>query len=382
MKIFPRKNFQSGVALIIVMCAIVVLSILAAAFAYSMKVETKLAATVNNDQRLVWLARSGVELACWELAQEAAIPNKPFDSLNDVWAGGTGGIYVSNSVLSGISLNNYPIGDGSVSVKMVDLERYANINIADPTLLQRALTLMGVDADSMSTVCDSILDWTQPGDTARIAGAKDDYYQGLNPPYHCKSAPIDSMQELLLVKGIWNHPEIYDPKTYGGSVSNHQTSAFQHKLGLGTAPGEIPDYPFGLKDLFTPFSNGQINLNTADVNVLQLIPGVETDIAASILQLRSGPDGIDGTDDDGIRNVNQLSTVIDPAIVQQLSRYCGVRSSTFRVTVTAKIGDQSRDYTAILIRNGRNVSVNSFYWDTGDKPLQISSDLPETTVAQ
>src|SRR6185312_1036207 len=92
MKISIRKKLRAGVALIIVMIAIVVLSIFAAAFAYSMKVETKLASTVNNDQRLVWLARSGAELARWELVEEASIPNKPFDSLNDYWAGGSGSI--------------------------------------------------------------------------------------------------------------------------------------------------------------------------------------------------------------------------------------------------------------------------------------------------
>ncbi|HXF10300.1 MAG TPA: general secretion pathway protein GspK [Desulfuromonadaceae bacterium] len=365
MKFHASSRRHEGVALIIVMIAIVVLGILAAAFAYSMKVETHLAATANSNQRLVWLGRSGVELARWVLVQEASIPGEPYDAKNQIWAGGSGSPGESNSVLTGLSLTDYPIGEGTVSLKIEDLERYANINTASSEELHQALTVMGVDADSISVVSDSIQDWVDPDDAPRIAGAEDDYYQSLNPPYNCKNAPIDDVSELLLIKGIWNQPEIF----FGGTASNHAPSAFQHKLGVGRTPNEIPDYPFGLKDVFTPFSNGRINVNTADANVLQLIPGIDANVAASILALRAGPDGADGTEDDTpFQSVNQLTMAnIDSRIVGQLSRYCTVRSATFKVTVTAKTGLFSRDYEAILYRNGRNVQVVSFYWETENK---------------
>ena len=52
-------------------------------------------------------------------------------------------------------------------------------------------------------VANSILDWLDPtSDTPRTDGAKDDYYSSLSPPYHCKNGPIDSLEELLLVKGV------------------------------------------------------------------------------------------------------------------------------------------------------------------------------------
>lgn len=362
----PSSRSRHGIALIIVMIAIVVLGILAAAFAYSMKVESHLAATAGSNQRLLWMGRSGVELARWILVQQASIPGEPYDSKNQIWAGGPGGIGESNSALSGISLTDYPVGDGgTVSLKIVDLERFANVNTASSEELHQALTLMGVDADSVSVVSDSIQDWVDSDDAPRIAGAEDDYYQGLNPPYNCKNAPIDNLPELLLIKGIWNQPEIF----WGGTASNHPPSAFQHKLGVGTSPGQAPDYPFGLKDLFTPFSNGRINLNTADANVLQLIPGIDANVAASIMQVRAGPDGADGTEDDTpFQSVAQLANAnVDGNVAAQLSRYCTVRSATFKVTVTAKTGLFSRDYEAILFRNGRNVQVVSFYWETENK---------------
>jgi type II secretory pathway component PulK len=360
MKIRLRPQ-SDGIALLIVMCAIFVLSILAAGLAFSMKVESKLAVSTDTNQRLVWLGRSGVELARWVLAQEATL--QPYDSLNQIWAGGTGSIGETNSALAGISLDNYQIGDGTVSVKITDLERFANINTAPAPEIQQALTLMGVDADEISVVSDSIQDWVQPGDAPRIAGAKTDYYMGLNPPYNCKEAPMDDLSELLLVKGIWDHPEIY----WGGDATNHPGASFQHKLGFGNAPGAVPDYPFGLVDLFTPFSSGKININTADANVLQLLPGVDANAAASILKFRAGPDGVDGdADDTPFQSIGQLSAAgVNPEAVAQMGRLCDVRSATFKVTVTAQIGSYKRDFNAILYRppGGRAVEVVSFYWN-------------------
>jgi len=361
MKLSYCNQSRQGMALVIVMCAVIMLGFLAAAFAAAMKVETRLSINSNNDPRLNWLGQSGVQLASWVVAQEASIPNEPYDSLNQYWAGGAGSAGESNSVLAGVKLDNYPIGEGTVTVKMTDMERFANINTADTPELQQALTLMGVDADSISVIADSIQDWIDNDDMPRIAGGESDYYQGMNPPFNAKNAPIDDMSELLLMKGIREHPEIF----WGGSASNLPPSAIHHQLGFGHAPGQPANYPFGLNDLFTPYSNGRININTANANTLQLIPGVDANVAASILQMRAGPDGADGTEDDTpFQSVNQLVTAgVNSSVVAQMSRYCSVRSATYKVTVTAKIGASTRDFNAILYRNGRNVQVVSFYWN-------------------
>ena len=364
MKIFPRKN--SGIALIIAMIAVTVLSILAAGLWYAMKVETRLAQNADSETQLYWLGRSGVEYARWILSQQLAVASEPYDALNQKWAGGPGSDAESNSVLAGISLDNYPVGDGTVSLKIIDLERKININSAGPDVLQQTLTLMGVDADSISVVSDSIQDWIDTDDAPRLAGAESDYYQTLTPPYYAKNAPIDDLSELLLIKGVT--PEMYDPETYGGS--NVTASPFQHKLGLGNSPDQTPDYPFGLKDVFTPVSTGRININTAGTNVLQAVLGVDASVAAAIIQQRA--DGIDGTEDDTpIRNVTLAlqSAGVNQLVIQRFGRLLTTRSSTFEVHVTAKIGDYSREYTAILFRNsGTDIEVFGFYWKDASNP--------------
>ena len=350
MKATPRHN-SDGIALIMVMCAIFVLSALAAGFVLSMKVETRLAQNANSEQQLLWLGRSGVELARYVLMQHPQ--GEPFDSLNQKWAGGSGSLAESNSVLSSLSLDNYPVGDGTVSIKIIDLERKVNINTANSQMILQALTLMGVDANDISVVSDSILDWISPAGPPRVAGAESDYYQGLAVPYYAKNAPIDDLSELLLVKGVT--PEMY----WGSNATNHTPSVFQHKLGLGTAPGQTPDYPFGLVEIFTPFSSGKINVNTADVNVLQMIPGVDAAMADAIVKQRAGPDGVDGTEDDiPFSNPGQLG-----GFGIKDTSACDTRSFTFEVHVTAQIGDYKRDYVAILARtSGTDIQVLSFYW--------------------
>ncbi len=359
MKISAQTRPQ-GIALFIVMIAIFVLSVMAAIFATSMKVETKLAQNAGHEEQLLWLGRSGVELARYVLAEQMTIPGEPYDSLNQVWAGGPGGLAESNSPLAGISLDNYQVGDGTVSIKIIDLERKVNINTANTPTLQQALILMGVGADRISVIADSIQDWIDPDDNPRLAGAESDYYQSLNPPYYAKNAPIDDLSELLLVKGIAEHPEIY----WGGSATNHVPAAFQRKLGFVNSPFQAADYPFGLKDIFTPLSTGRININTADANVLQMLPGVDETTAQNIIKLRAGPDGADGTEDD--------TPIVNPGELAQAGLFrqrpfplCTTRSSTFEVHVIARIGDYQREFIAILYRNSpADIQILNFYWKT------------------
>ena len=358
MKLRTRKP-SSGIALILAMIAIFVLSSLAAGLALSMKVETRLAQNADSEQQLLWLGRSGVELARYVLSQQLTIPNEPYDSLNQIWAGGPGSLASSNSPLCGLSLDHYPVGEGTVTVKIVDLERKLNINSATPDVIQEALNLMGVDANDISVVSDSIEDWIDNDDLPRVAGAESDYYQGLPLPYYAKNAPIDDLSELLLVKGITR--EMYE----GTSATNRVTSAFEHKLGFGQAPGQPPDYLFGLKDIFTPVSSGRVNINTADANVLQVLLNGDATTAEAIMKARAGPDGVDGTDDDTpFRSPGDLARIgISGQAAQQLDRVCTTRSSTFEVHVTAQIGDYHREYIAILYRNtGTDIQVVSFYW--------------------
>ena len=345
MKIFSAKK-QRGFAVIIALVAVTVLTLLAGAFAYAMKIETRLAANTNDDEQFYWVGRGGVERACWWLALEGG---QPFSSKLQYWNRGPGDGPETNSLLAGESLDSFPVGEGTVSLTMTEQESKININTADGPLIQQTLTAMGADANDISVVADSILDWIDPDDATRPAGAESDFYLGQMPSHNAKNAPIDNLDELQLVKGITR--DMFN----GGSSAPSNTPFPEHQLGFGHAPGQEPNYAFGLKDVFTPFSSGKINLLTADDKVLQLIPGIDTAAAQAIETARDS--------DPPIRNVAQLlaNAGINPADAGRVTRYTDSRGSTYEIRATATIGQISHEYTAVVFRTGANVMVVSFY---------------------
>ena len=352
-----------------VLIVIMVLGILAGGFAYSMKVETKLARNASLDPDLEWLGRSGVELAKWVLAEEAGGPLGPVDCKMKKWAGGPGD---TNSPVAGVPLDHYELGAGWVSVKIVDNDRKFNINVANEIILRQGLTLVGADAAAQATIIDSILDWRDPDNQTHMSGTESDFYKTLSPgnsplggPYVAKNGLIDDMSELLAVQGLMEDPDIF----WGSQAGSHV------RLPVGNMRSrqsrfEKPIYAVGLIDLFTALSSRQININTASATVLQLIPEIDENIANAIISGpggRAGPDGADGTEDDtpfrSPQEIGRIPGFGNPALLGQIGRYFTVRSLVFEVQVNAHIGNYHRNYVAVLRRNGpRDIQVMSFYW--------------------
>ncbi len=57
-----------------------------------------------------------------------------------------------------------------------------------------------------------LLDWLDEDDEARSGGAEADYYSTLTPAYRPKNGPLDSLEELLLIKG-WSSAVLYGEDT-------------------------------------------------------------------------------------------------------------------------------------------------------------------------
>jgi len=353
------QKSRSGIALIIVMLVIVVLGLLAAGFAYSMKVETTLARNAGADDELELLARSGVELARYVLGQQLNIPSEAsFDALNQKWAGGPGS---TNELLADVSLEECKLGRGKFSVKIIDLERKINVNYANRLVLERAMDLLNVDSIDASTIVDSIEDWRDRNSNPQINGAESEYYLSLPKPYYAKDGPIDDLSELLLVRGVT--PDHYwGPGRTNAAMKRFPAYAISFPPGGGVTGSSV-----GLFDLFNTIGRLQININTAPKEVLQLLPGIDESLAAGIVKLRAGLDTVDGTEDDTpFHSPGELINVpgMIPQFVQQLQQFCGIRSFTFEVQVDAEIDKYSRRLVALLIRTGsRNVQVLSMHWD-------------------
>ena len=360
-----------------VMIIILTLSAIVGGFAYAMKVEMTLARHADSDNDMVWLGRSGVEIARYLITVRCPGQNN-VDALNQPWAGG---VQICNDMIPQVPLNDIELVPGKInSIKITDMSQKFDINmVANPqfpqnvVVLQNALTQMGVSDSSLAqTVVDSIQDWIGPRDAhARLSGAKDDFYLAQEPPYYCKCSYIDDIKELLLVKGIKEHPEIF----WGSNSTNHSISAYELKAQNSPflRDREQPNYAFGLYDVFCA-GGIRLNVNTAPVETLKLIPGVDETMASDIQRRRAGVDGQDGNEDDAPFNSPQeiFQGPGPGSAVPQVPGFnpgqlLDVHSSQFEVKVDCEINGYHKEYTAILRRNtnaGRQneLQILQFYW--------------------
>lgn len=365
MTLRAQHRSQAGIALIIVMMMIVVFATLAGGFAYSMKVETKLARNTGWESDMEWLGRSGVELGKYVLAQQLASPppDAMYSALNQVWAGGPGN--PTNEVLMDIRLKDVELGPGKFSVSIVDQERKFNlsaVNQANPAVMERALMLIGVESGDVQTIIDSYLDWIDPDHKNRPNGAESLDYLTMTTPYYAKNGPVDDIRELLLLKGMteqvfWGRGRI---ESAMGGGRPQPTSPYLQSIGFGQL-GSV-----GLVDLFTTIAGAGpgVNVNTASEQVLQLVPGIDQSLASAIVAARNGPDGAPGTEDDTpFINTGELINVpgMDQTIVGALARYLVVQSQVFEITVDAEVAGYKRRFVALVHRRSRQ-QVDTLYF--------------------
>ena len=96
------RHRQRGVALLIVMLLIFAMAVIVTAFAYTMKVEGRLATRTQSESEMEWMGRSGVEMAKWVLSLSRQIPGEQtYDGLNQFWAGGVGPTNIADNPFEG-----------------------------------------------------------------------------------------------------------------------------------------------------------------------------------------------------------------------------------------------------------------------------------------
>ncbi len=324
-----RSTCRRGVAMVIVMWVILVLSLMISGLAFTMHVETQVASFSRKELKAEMLARAGVEVARMQLILAQQSPTEAgFDAPQQAWA--TNEEWYVNHELG---TENFT---GTYNVTVTDEECKLPINTATADQLHRLLDQLDVDPSDADVIVDSIQDWIDENDLHRLNGAEDQYYETLSPPYRAKNAPLDRVEELLLVRGVT--PELM----YG-------TPATEEDAGR-----------FGLVDLLTATSSGQVNINTASPLVLQALLGANESQLQLILNRRDGADAIAGTEDDlPFRSVPEftasLGGVLDEQVRQQLQQLLTVKSTTFTVKSAGEVSGVKHIVTAALRRVNNEV---------------------------
>jgi type II secretory pathway component PulK len=360
-----RNNSRRGIALIMVLLIMTVLVTLALGFAYVMSVETKLARNATFDDEFFWVAWAGVEAARNELGVDLQGPEAQTDSLHDFWAGGSGvpgpAGETNAPLFPGHRIDTTP--DKYATWTTIDLDRKFNINIAkdSPEILAQGLTLVGIDPSQHSTIIDSIQDWCDRDDDKHPSGAESDLYrsgQGPDPrPYFAKNGPIDDISELLLINGI-TREMFYGGGGFGNVGAQSQVSSARR------SHFEEPIYSTGLRDLFTALSGRALNINTASLEALQVLPPIDQNVAQVIIEERAKRP---------LHNLGELAGIpgLPPPVLLQIGRFVAFRSVVFEITVEAHIGGSSRTYKAVVRRTSpRDIQTLSMYpaWDVSQAP--------------
>ena len=265
---FAILRKEMGVALIMVLWVMTILSVIVLEFSYAMRTEVNISRNYQEELQLYAMSEGGVQRAIAELVYKQdprvhqmrktpEFAEMPADKREWVTDG-----------------RNYSLAfeGGECVVRVMGEAGKLNINLISDRTLRKIITNLGWEGEARDIVVDSILDWKDPGDFHRLNGAKNDYYQSLKEPYNCKNSNLDSIEELLLVRGVT--PELF----YGRKAIKKEEE--------GAAEGAAADR-IGLKDIFSIYSlGGQIDINCATMPVLRVVLGIPKDVAQRIVKAR------------------------------------------------------------------------------------------------
>jgi general secretion pathway protein K len=313
-----RAGRQAGSMLVVALWALSLLGVFSISLGFGVRQKAALLSRLSTLDAVYPIAYSGVELAKGLVKSD---DNFDVDLLGDPWASGGQG-----AALSGGRFLLVPEGPSPV----VDEERKVNLNRTSLQIVSRLLgRVSGLPNEEADELAYNLLDWMDSDSSFGHPqyGAEDSYYDDLPRPYAAKDAPYESMDELLLVKGM--------------------------------TPGILEK----IRPFVTVYGSGKVNLNTASRDVLAALGfsplGVET-IAAH----RAGDDKEDGTSDDrfftspgavasdiaalGATQLDSSQTVVLDGLAA--SGQIGVASTAFSVR---SVGT--------LERNGASVEVEAVF---------------------
>jgi general secretion pathway protein K len=286
-----------GFALIAVLLVLAVVGVIGAEFAYSMRLEATSVRTYKEVLIAAHLAEAAVEQAVREIAGDVGFAVTDDD--------GSLTFYTRDRLaLKRLPRTNVPLGAGHFTYRVTDEEARLNLNAATPERVDRLLQALGIDKIERDAINDSLQDWRDANEEHRLNGAEsEDTYLELPLPYRAKNANLDSVTELLQIKGV--------------------TPAIYH----GTA-----DKP-GLAAFVTAKSPGQVNLNTAPCVVLKALAFGEAECTVVDHARREGP----------------YTTVPGPFA----GRGLGTTTRTYRIEAEGLVGGEVRArLTAIVQRRG------------------------------
>jgi len=187
----------------------------------------------------------------------------------------------------------------------------------DPTrleILRKFLEIKGVELNDRDEMIDTLLDWVDPDNLVRLNGAEE------SDNYHPANALLTRLDQVKKIKG-W--------------------AAFTAKPGWD--------------DDLTLNSSGPVDILWASRDVLMALPGMSEQLVDAFLQIRRGPDGIDGTEDDPpFKSLEEIRAALgfSPEQVAALNGIVGFNDPVIHIVSVGKSGDTARTVQMVVRKVG------------------------------
>jgi hypothetical protein len=221
--------------------ALFVLSAMVISWALDINAQLTISSSANRLLEATAMACSGAEVAMHPLVK----PSSPL---------------LHRSVAPNQSYDARMSGEGG----RLNLNAILTVALTDPNspyveLLRRYLEVKGVQLNERDHMMDCLLDWVDPDNLVRLDGAEEE------PGYKPSNALLKSLDEVKRVRG-WEE------------FTSRPDWDEDFTLAQGVGP--------------------QIDINWASRDLLLSLPGMTEGLVDRFLQIRRGPDDVEGTEDD------------------------------------------------------------------------------------
>ena len=172
---------QSGIALVLVLWMLALLSVIAGSLVFSWRTELLMARNLTSLAQAEALADAGVHKAIHELAQSQTDPQRwKGDGLTRLW------------IFQGAKLR----------VTILDESAKVNINAAPAVLLKGLFRAVGVAEADADALADAVADWRDADDLRNLHGAEKADYAAAGKDYGPANALFETTEELRQVLGM------------------------------------------------------------------------------------------------------------------------------------------------------------------------------------
>jgi general secretion pathway protein K len=205
------RNHQQGIALILVVWVVALISGIALAFARTQKVEGELA----QNQRLIAqaraLAEAGIHRAYYDLQTPSLDPNR--------WqANGAKLVWETDNA--------------KVEIRALDESARVDINTGNPQLIQGLLKNAGATEEQALAISEAMQDWRDQDDLKRPNGAEAEDYKAAGKKALPTNTDFVSVSELQNVLGVT--PELFRAIEPFLTVNSRQSG-----VSIALAPREV-----------------------------------------------------------------------------------------------------------------------------------------------